>query len=168
MDWVNRTKPAYIEDINKYPIPLPADMLEPLVSKKEPPVKTKGGNRMVSHFSYNSVQTHSTMVDGHTTEVTESTRIKNGKGVKTVRYFVKPKYRSSMKKRNGAKVISKTLPLTSTEIKNIQTRKFMPSLFAECHASAKPTQSEPINRFFHKGCTSETRKVKRRTKKHSK
>ncbi len=134
MDWVNRTKPAYIEDIDTYPIPLPADILEPLVSK------TKGGNRMVSHFSYNSVQTHSTMVDGHMTEVTESTRIKNGKGIKTV------------KKRNGRKVMSKTLPLTSTEIKNIQTRKFMPSLFAECH----------------KGCKTQTRKLKRRTKKHSK
>jgi hypothetical protein len=133
--WVNRTKPAYMDDIDtlRFPIPLPADILEPVV-------KVKGGNRM-SHFSYNSVQTHSTYVDGHRTEVTEATKIKNGKGMKTVT------------KRNGRKVTKKTLPLKPFEIKNIQTRKFMPSLFADCH----------------NGCDSQkTRKVKRRTKKHSK
>jgi hypothetical protein len=130
--WVNRATPAYMEDIDKYPIPLPADFLEPVV-------KVKGGSIM-SHFSYNSVQTHSTYVDGKLTEVTEATRIKNGKGTKTVT------------KRKGRKVSKKTLPLTSTEITNIQTRKFMPSLFADCH----------------NGLCSTTRKVKRRTKKHSK
>jgi len=135
MDWVNRTKPAYINEIDSYPIPLPADVLEPITNVK------KGGNRMVSHFSYNSEQTHSTYVNGQLTEVTESTKIRNGKGVKTV------------KKRNGNSLVSKTLPLTSTEVKNIQTRKFMPSLFAECH----------------KGCDNKkTRKVTRRTKKSTK
>ena len=138
-DWVNRSKPAYIEDMSKYPIPLPADFLEPFV-------KIKGGRTVrhicptASHFSYNSIQTHSIYVNGKRTEVTESTKIKNGKGTKTV------------KKRNGRKVISKTLPLTSSEIKNIQTRKFMPSLFADCHEGCK-------NQTRHK-----TRKVKRNTK----
>jgi hypothetical protein len=138
LTWVNRTKPAYMEDIDKYPIPLPADILEP--------VKVKGGVRMSSHFSYNSVQTHSTYVDGKITEVTEATRIKNGKGIKTV------------KKKNGRKIISKTLPLTSVEIKNIQTRKFMPSLFADCHGHC--------NKQIVK--SKKTRKVKQRTKKHTK
>jgi hypothetical protein len=163
LDWVNRTKPAYIEDIDtlRFPIPLPADFLEPFV-------KVKGGNRMVSNFSYNSVQTHSTNLDGKITEVTESTRIKNGKGTKTV------------KKRAGRKVSSKTLPLTSAEVKNIETRKFMPSLFADCHALAKPMQSAPIHRSCHGHCNNQLvevsrrrfskkmRKVKGRTKKHSK
>ncbi len=148
MDWVNRTKPAYINEIDSYPIPLPADLLEPLVSNKEPLVskkepisKVKGGNRM-EHFSYNSVQTHSSYFNGKLSEVTESTKIRNGKGSKTV------------KKRQGKKVMSKTLPLTSSEIKNIQTRKFMPSLFQDCHNGL---------------CvTNKTRKVKRRTKKSTK
>jgi hypothetical protein len=135
-DWVHRTRPAYIEDIDRFPIPLPADILEHIAPK------TKGGNRMVSHFSYNSVQTHSTYENGHMTEVTEATRIKNGKGTKTVT------------KRNGRKVSKKTLPLTSTEMKNIQTRKFMPSLFLDCHNGLCETKK--------------TRKVKRRTKRHSK
>ncbi len=130
-DWIHRTKPAYIDDEDIFPIPRPADMLEPIT-------KVKGGTRM-NHFSYTSHQSHSEYVDGKLTEVTESTRIKNGKGTKTV------------KKRNGRKVLSKTLPLTPNEIRNIQTRKFMPSLFLECH----------------NGLCDKTRKVKRRTKKHS-
>lgn len=140
LSWVNRSKPAYIDDEDIYPIPRPADLLEPFSSKKEPIEKVIGGSRM-NHFSYNSVQTHSTYVDGKLTEVTESTKVKNGKGTKTVI------------KRNGRRVTKKTLPLTPTEITNIKTRKFMPSLFAECH----------------NGCDSQkTRKVKRRTKKLSK
>ena len=147
MDWVNRTKPAYINEMDSYPIPLPADVLEPLVSKKEPLItkKLKGGNRM-EHFSYNSVQTHSSYVNGKISEVTESTKIRNGKGSKTV------------KKHEGKKIMSKTLPLTSSEIKNIQTKKFMPSLFADCHNGLCDNKKS-----FPK-----TRKLSRRTKKSTK
>jgi hypothetical protein len=149
-----------MNDIDSYPIPLPADFLEPLVPKKEPLVpkkeplvpkkeplvpKVKGGSRM-SHFSYNSTQTHSSYVDGKLSEVTESTKIHNGKGSKTV------------KKRNGRQVSTKTLPLTSSEIKNIQTKKFMPSLFADCHNGLCDNKKS-----FPK-----TRKVSRRTKKSTK
>jgi hypothetical protein len=156
MDWVNRTKPAYLEDIDKYPIPLPADILEPLV-------KTKGGNRM-NRFAYNSIQTHSEYVDGKKTEVTEAITIRNGKGTKTV------------KKCKGNKVSKKTIPLTNNEIKNVQTRKFIPSLFDKCHdhcdlqigwdnAHKNLYRDTKHNPLFH---ISKTRKVKRRTKKHTK
>ena len=100
----------------------------------------------MSHFSYNSVQTHSSYVNGKLSEVTESTSIRNGKGSKNV------------KKRQGKKVMSKTLPLTSSEIKNIQTRKFMPALFQDCHNGLCAT-----NKSIRK-----TRKVKPRTKKSTK
>lgn len=154
--WANRSKPAYIDDKDEYPIPRPADFLEPVQI-------VKGGNRMNSHFSYNSVQTHSEYVDGKRTEVTEAIQIRNGKGKKTV------------KKHKGNKMSKKTITLTNTEIKNIQTRKFMPSLFDECHGHCdlqigwnnphknlrRQTRHNPL---FHQ----KTRKVTRRTKKQSK
>jgi hypothetical protein len=104
-------------------------------------------------------------VDGKKTEVTEAITIRNGKGTKTV------------KKRKGTNISKKSIPLTSSEIEKIRTRKFLPSLFDKCHGhcdsqiswdnSNKNLQRQTRhNPLFH--INKQTRKVTRRTKRLSK
>ncbi len=78
----------------------------------------------MNHFSYNSSQTHFTTVNGVRKQVTEEVSIRNGKGMKRV-----------MTRTNGASNAA-TKKLSKKEVKNILNRKFMPSLFAPCHAAA--------------------------------
>lgn len=74
-------------------------------------------------YSFDSVQTHTNVKNGTIQEVTETVRIRNGKGVKSVTV------------RNKNKVKTSTHPLTPNEMKNIQTKQFMPTLFSSCHTA---------------------------------
>ncbi len=82
---------------------------------------------MPKSYTFNSVQTHLNMKDGHVEEVTEAVSVRNGKGTKSVRI-----------RRNNTVKVAKH-PLTPTELKNIQTKTFMPNLFQPCHADCKKT-----------------------------
>ena len=81
------------------------------------------------HYTFHSVQTHFKKANGHMEEITEAISVKNGKGQKTVR-----------KRVNNTVRVAKR-PLSITELSNIRNKKFMPTLFEDCHgdcsASAK-------------------------------
>jgi hypothetical protein len=81
------------------------------------------------NFAFNSVQTHIRMSPSGKEEVTEAVSIRNGKGTKTV----------STRKNKQLKVSKKKL--SAKEIKNIKNRKFMPTLFKECHTDCNKTRS---------------------------
>ena len=80
----------------------------------------------LSHWSYSSMQTHSTFVNGHEESTTEATIVKNGKGHKLVSKTV-----------NG-KTQTKKLPLTRKEMENVKDRKFMPGFFQTCYDCIQP------------------------------
>lgn len=108
-------------------------------------------NSGASHYAFNSVQTHIAVIDGKRSETTEAVSVRNGKGQKTV------------KKRVNGKLHSKTLPLTSSEIQNIQNRKFMPEFFHECHDCVEKsvTQKTRVQKKRKgKGKRKVTRKIK--------
>jgi hypothetical protein len=84
---------------------------------------------MPEKYSFNSVQTHLNVSNGHVEEVTESVSVRNGKGTKSVRI------------RRNNKVKTAKQKLTPTELKNIKAKNFMPNLFVPCHndcAKIKP------------------------------
>ena len=95
---------------------------------------------MPEKYTFNSVQTHLNVRDGHLEEVTESVSVRNGKGTKSVR----------IRQNNKVKTAKHTL--SPTELKNIRNKTFMPNLFQPCH----------------KDCTKGTRKVKGQKKTPSK
>ena len=72
-------------------------------------------------YSFNSVQTHLNVHDGHMEEVTESVSVRNGKGTKSVRI------------RRNNQVKTAKHKLSPVELKNIQSKTFMPNLFQSCH-----------------------------------
>lgn len=78
-------------------------------------------NAGASHYSFNSVQTHTSVINGKNKTTTEAVSIRNGKGMKTVI------------KRVGGKTKKSKKALDTQEIKNIMNRKFMPNLFVPCH-----------------------------------
>jgi hypothetical protein len=105
-------------------------------------------NSGASHYAFNSVQTHIAVIDGKKSETTEAVSVRNGKGQKTV------------KKRVNGKLHSKTIPLTPTEIHNIQYRKFMPEFFHECHDCVENFVASKKTRTQKKGKRRVTRRVK--------
>jgi hypothetical protein len=96
-------------------------------------------NSGASHYSYNSVQTHTSVIRGKRSETTEAVSVRNGKGSKTV------------KKRVGKKVFKKQIPLTRSEIMNIKNRKFMPEFFHECHSCVNNSLASKKTRVQKKG-----------------
>jgi hypothetical protein len=78
-------------------------------------------NSGASHYSFNSVSTHTSMINGKRQSTTEAVSVRNGKGMKTV------------VKRVGAKKTRSKKSLSTSEVKNIMDRKFMPDLFTPCH-----------------------------------
>lgn len=76
---------------------------------------------MPEKYSFNSVQTHLNVNNGHLEEVTESVSVRNGKGTKSVRI------------RRNNQVKTAKHKLSPMELKNIQKKTFMPNLFQSCH-----------------------------------
>jgi hypothetical protein len=92
-------------------------------------------------FTYTSIQTHGIHTpEGKKIKETE-VRVSNGKGIKRV----------SISDNHG--IHTNTMPLNSREIKNIQTHKFMPTLF-----------TKQLKVVRHK--KNQTRRTKNRTRKH--
>ena len=83
---------------------------------------------MPEKYSFNSVQTHLNVSNGHLEEVTESVSVRNGKGTKSVRI------------RRNNKVKTAKHKLSPAELKNIKTKNFMPNLFVPCHNDCKKPQ----------------------------
>ena len=103
-------------------------------------------NSGASHYSFNSTQSHFSMINGKRQMTTEAVSIRNGKGMKTV------------VKRVGNKQTRSKKALSGDEIKNIMDRKFMPDLFVPCHDHC----NSQLNN------TRKVRKVKKGVKKGSK
>jgi hypothetical protein len=102
-------------------------------------------NSGASHYSFNSVQTHVSVINGKRQSTTEAVSVRNGKGMKTV------------VKRYGSKKTRSKKALSSSEIQNIKDRKFMPEFFVPCY--------EDCDRLLNKR---KTRKSMKRVKKGSK
>jgi hypothetical protein len=81
-------------------------------------------------YSFNSVQTHLNVQGGHVEEVTEAVSVRNGKGTKSVRI------------RRNNKVKTAKHKLSPLELKNIQSKTFMPKLFEPCHGECKKTSRD--------------------------
>lgn len=92
------------------------------------------GRKMPEKYSFNSVQTHLNVRDGHLEEVTESVSIRNGKGTKSVRI------------RRNNQVKTAKHKLNSKELKNIQNKTFMPNLFQSCHGDCNKAKTAPLAR----------------------
>jgi len=76
----------------------------------------------MNHFSYQSSESHTTIVDGKRVCKKTNVTVKNGKGMK------------KMTTTHGSKSKSSTHKLTPSEIENIKGRNFMPNLFTELSA----------------------------------
>ena len=76
---------------------------------------------MPEKYSFTRVQTHLNVKNGHVEEVTESVSVRNGKGTKSVRI------------RRNNQVKTAKHKLSPVELKNIQSKNFMPNLFKPCH-----------------------------------
>jgi hypothetical protein len=128
-------------------------------------------NSGASHYSFNSVSTHASMINGKKQHTTEAVSVRNGKGMKTV------------VKRVGNKTSKSKKELSGEEIRNIMDRKFMPTLFTPCHIAAdNQLQMNTFSRNSvsgkgHDHCdsilnsntkTNKTRKALRKSKKSSK
>lgn len=108
-------------------------------------------NSGASHYAFNSVQTHMSVINGRSTETTEAVSVRNGKGNKTV------------SRRVNGRLMKKTFPLTEKELQNIKDRKFMPEFFEPCYncIDKSPSSKRSLK-------PSKTRKVKKSVKKGSK
>jgi hypothetical protein len=84
---------------------------------------------MPEKYTFNSVQTHLNVRDGHLEEVTESVSVRNGKGTKSVR----------IRRNNTVKTAKHKL--SSKELKNIQGKNFMPNLFTPCHTDCRKVRN---------------------------
>ena len=82
-------------------------------------------NSGASHYSFNSVSTHTSVINGKRQSTTEAVSVRNGNGMKTV------------VKRRGNKSSKSKYRLTQTEVQNVMGRKFMPTLFTPCHIAAE-------------------------------
>ena len=69
------------------------------------------------HFTYKSVEMHTTMVNGHRNTRKNVVNVVNGKGVKKTEVLHNKKTRKNSKR------------LTKREIMNIRKRNFMPGFF---------------------------------------
>lgn len=110
-------------------------------------------------FHYSSQQTHFTMQNGKTSEVTEHVEVKNGKGTITVT------------KVHDGKRVKKTHPLTRKQMKNIEQRKFMPGLFRPCLDHCDKQLGLPLDmskRVKASRKRNSSRKSKKTMKKHTK
>jgi hypothetical protein len=83
-------------------------------------------------YSFNSVQTHLNVHDGHMEEVTESVSVRNGKGTKSVRI------------RRNNQVKTAKHKLSPVELKNIKNKNFMPNLFTPCHGDCAKGKSASL------------------------
>lgn len=116
-------------------------------------------NSGASHYSFNSVSTHASMINGKRQTTTEAVSVRNGKGMKTV------------VKRQGNKTSKSKKALSTEEIKNIMNRKFMPTLFTPCydHCNAILNSNTKSNKTRTRKATGTLlRKSKKGSKKHSK
>jgi hypothetical protein len=82
-----------------------------------------------SHYSYESIQSHSKFENGEGRVQVMEVSIKNGKGHKKV----------TLKNKNGRKIVSKTIDLNDDEINRIMKKEFIPGLFRPCldHCSTR-------------------------------
>jgi hypothetical protein len=106
-------------------------------------------NSGASHYSFNSVSTHASMINGKKQHTTEAVSVRNGKGMKTV------------VKRVGNKTSKSKKELSGEEIRNIMDRKFMPTLFTPCHDHCDLILNSNTK-------SNKTRKAPRKSKKSSK
>jgi hypothetical protein len=104
-------------------------------------------NSGASHYSFNSVQSHMSVINGRSTETTEAVSVRNGKGFKTV------------SRRVNGRMMKKAFPLTQKEVQNIKDRKFMPEFFEPCYNCID--KSRPAKKHM-------TRKLQKSLKKASK
>ena len=88
-------------------------------------------NSGASHYSFNSVSTHTSVINGKRQSTTEAVSVRNGNGMKTVM------------KRKGKKTSKSKHHLTHGEVQNIMDRKFMPSLFTPCHEDCERILNAP-------------------------
>lgn len=88
-------------------------------------------NSGASHYSFNSVSTHTSVINGKRQSTTEAVSVRNGNGMKTV------------VKRRGTKTSKSKRRLTPEELQNIMDRKFMPSLFTPCHEDCERILNSP-------------------------
>jgi len=75
-----------------------------------------------THFSYNSLQSHSTFENGMGRTQIMEVKIKNGKGHKKV----------TLKNSKGKTLSSKGFDLNDDEIGRIMNKEFIPGLFRPC------------------------------------
>jgi hypothetical protein len=106
-------------------------------------------NSGATHYAFNSVQTHMSVINGKKSETTEAVSVRNGRGSKTV------------SRRVNGKAMKKTIPLTHKEVQNIKDRKFMPEFFIPCYDCINNKETRKIKK-------SKMRKVKKSLKKGSK
>ncbi len=86
------------------------------------------------HFSYNSLQSHSQIVNGQGRTQVMEVKIKNGKGHKKV----------TLKNTKGKMIATKTIDLNDEEIGRIMNKEFIPGLFRpcldHCNGSIRPSR----------------------------
>lgn len=77
---------------------------------------------MAAHSEYKSFQQHTEMINGQARTQEKEVTIKNGKGVKSVRYLAP----------NGRVLAQKSIPLNAEEREKILGKTFIPELFHPC------------------------------------
>ncbi len=87
-----------------------------------------------THFTYNSLQSHSTFMNGMGRTQVMEVKIKNGKGHKKV----------TLKNSKGRTIATKAIDLNDEEIGRIMNKEFIPGLFRacldHCNGSIRPSR----------------------------
>ena len=90
-------------------------------------------------FHFVSQESHTSIQNGSKQTKEQIVNVRNGKGTKTVIVNNKKGTHKSTRK------------LTKKEIKNIQSRKFMPNLFSDCYNSLRPCSGDRKRSLTRKG-----------------
>jgi hypothetical protein len=90
-------------------------------------------------FHFTSQESHTHIKNGKPQTKEQIVNVRNGTGTKTV--IVK----------NTKGTHKSTRKLTKKEIKNIQGRKFMPTLFSECYNTLRPCSADRKRNLTRKG-----------------
>ena len=90
-------------------------------------------------FHFTSQESHTHSKNGETQTKEQIVKVRNGKGTKSV--IVK----------NNKGTHKSTRKLTKKEVKNIQGRKFMPTLFSECYNTLRPCSGDRKRSLTRKG-----------------
>ena len=96
-----------------------------------------------THFSYNSLQSHSTFENGRGRTQIMEVKIKNGKGHKKV----------TLKNSKGKTLSSNTIDLNDDEMGRIMNKEFIPGLFRPCldHCNGSIRPSRRLTRRASRG-----------------